>query len=276
MVFLNGKFIAKNQAFVPVMDRGFLFGDGVYEVIPVYNRKLFRLDAHLNRLQESLNSVAIKSPYNVNEWLEIINQIVSYSEHDNQSIYLQITRGSGTKRAHTYNELNPNIYIESNPLHPRSQKEASEGFSAITREDIRWGRCDIKSTSLLANILYTQQAKQHGAEEAILIKNNKVTEGATSNVFLITGDTLYTHPTGTEILSGITRDLILESANSCDIIIKENAFTIDDMLSGDEVWISSSTREVIPITKVDHNLINNGEVGEHWKRVYKHYHKLTN
>ena len=271
MVFLNGIFVDKDKAFVSVMDRGFLFGDGVYEVIPVYNRKLLKPIEHLNRLQKSLDSVSIKNPYNESEWLDILIQLMSYSVSDDQSIYLQITRGSDTKRVHTYKDLKPSIYIESNILKTRTKKEVSKGYSAITMKDIRWDRCNIKSTSLLANILYSQEAKKANAEEAILHKNNVITEGSTSNVFLIKNGVLFTHPAGSKILSGITREMVLESAKSINIIVKEEACNLDDIYDCDEVWISSSTRGIIPITKIDDKLLNNGVVGKLWKGVYEDY-----
>ncbi|MDP6103434.1 MAG: aminotransferase class IV [Gammaproteobacteria bacterium] len=271
MVFLNGIFVDKDKAFVSVMDRGFLFGDGVYEVIPVYNRKLLKPIEHLNRLQKSLDSVSIKNPYNESEWLDILIKLMSYSVSDDQSIYLQITRGSDTKRVHTYKDLKPSIYIESNILKTRTKKEVSKGYSAITMKDIRWDRCNIKSTSLLANILYSQEAKKANAEEAILHKNNVITEGSTSNVFLIKNGVLFTHPAGSKILSGITREMVLESAKSINIIVKEEACNLDDIYDCDEVWISSSTRGIIPITKIDDKLLNNGVVGKLWKGVYEDY-----
>ncbi len=271
MVFLNGIFVDKDKAFVSVMDRGFLFGDGVYEVIPVYNRKLLKPIEHLNRLQKSLDSVSIKNPYNESEWLDILIKLMSYSISDDQSIYLQITRGSDTKRVHTYKDLKPSIYIESNVLKTRTKKEVSKGYSAITMKDIRWDRCNIKSTSLLANILYSQEAKKANAEEAILHKNNVITEGSTSNVFLIKNGVLFTHPAGSKILSGITREMVLESAKSINIIVKEEACNLDDIYDCDEVWISSSTRGIIPITKIDDKLLNNGVVGKLWKGVYEDY-----
>ncbi len=271
MVFLNGIFVDKDKAFVSVMDRGFLFGDGVYEVIPVYNRKLLKPIEHLNRLQKSLDSVSINNPYNESEWLDILIKLMSYSISDDQSIYLQITRGSDTKRVHTYKDLKPSVYIESNVLKTRTKKEVSKGYSAITMKDIRWDRCNIKSTSLLANILYSQEAKKANAEEAILHKNNVITEGSTSNVFLIKNGVLFTHPAGSKILSGITREMVLESAKSINIIVKEEACNLDDIYDCDEVWISSSTRGIIPITKIDDKLLNNGVVGKLWKGVYEDY-----
>ncbi|CAC9530034.1 D-alanine aminotransferase (EC 2.6.1.21) [uncultured Gammaproteobacteria bacterium] len=276
MVYLNGEFIPKDQASVSIMDRGFLFGDGVYEVIPVYSGKIFRLDEHLKRLQNSLNSVQINNPYSAPEWSDILHQLLGLSTESNQSLYLQISRGADISRKHSFESLTPTVFIESNPLMPKTKSELEMGFRAMSQPDFRWQRCDIKSTSLLANIMYSQQAKQNSVEEVILHRDSNVTEGATSNVFIIKSDTLLTHPTGKHILSGITRDLVLESAKHCHLNIEESTFTLDHLLMADEVWISSSTREVMPITQVDDRLINNGVIGQHWSHVYDYYQGLKN
>ncbi|WXU00004.1 MAG: D-alanine aminotransferase [Catillopecten margaritatus gill symbiont] len=276
MVYLNGNFIAKNEASISVMDRGFLFGDGVYEVIPVYQGKIFRLNAHLKRLQKSLDSVKIPNPHTENEWLKIFNQLLMHTQANNQSLYCQITRGADTQRKHSFDTLVPTVYIESNPLVAKTKTLLEKGFHAIVQADIRWSRCDIKATSLLANTLYAQNAKQQQVEEVILHRDTVVTEGATSNVFMIKDNTLYTHPESANILSGITRDLALESAKACNLIIKESAFNVDELMDADEVWISSSTREVMPITKIDRKMINEGKVGQYWECVYDHYQRLKN
>jgi D-alanine transaminase len=274
MVFLNGEFIPKDQASISVMDRGFLFGDGVYEVIPVYNGKIFRLSKHLKRLQNSLDSIQINNPYSLEKWQDILKQLLGQSSLTNQSIYLQITRGADSIRKHSFDELTPTVFIESNPLIPKTRTELEKGYRAITQPDFRWERCDIKATSLLANIMYSQQAKQHQAEEVILHRENLITEGATSNVFIIKDNTLFTHPTDEHILPGITRDLVLESTLKCDINISETVFSMTKLMSADEVWISSSTREIMPITKIDDQLINKGQIGKHWSQVYGHYQQL--
>ena len=276
MVFLNGEFIKKNKAFISVMDRGFLFGDGVYEVIPVYQGKIFRLNAHLKRLEHSLNAINISNPYSAQEYLDICKQLLSHTNKNdkNQSIYLQITRGVGAQRKHASGLLKPTVYIETNPLAPQSKQTLKKGFKAITQSDIRWTHCDIKATSLLANVMYSQSAKEHQVEEIILHRDNLVTEGATSNVFMIKDSTLFTHPASVYILSGITRDLVIESAKQCQLTIQESAFTLEQLTQADEVWISSSTREVMPITYINNQAINQGNVGKYWSCVYDYYQTL--
>ena len=276
MVFLNGEFIEKNKAFISVMDRGFLFGDGVYEVIPVYQGKIFRLNAHLKRLEHSLNAINIANPYSAQEYLDICKQLLSHTNKNdkNQSIYLQITRGVGAQRKHASGLLKPTVYIETNPLTPQSKQTLKKGFKAITQSDIRWTHCDIKATSLLANVMYSQSAKEHQVEEIILHRDKLVTEGATSNVFMIKDSTLFTHPASVYILSGITRDLVIESAKQCQLTIQESAFTLEQLTQADEVWISSSTREVMPITYINNQAINQGNVGKYWSCVYDYYQTL--
>ncbi len=274
MVYLNGEFVPKHNAYVHVMDRGFLFGDGVYEVIPVYSGKIFRLDEHLKRLQNSLHSVQINNPYSTQQWHQILHQLLDYSSTSNQSLYLQISRGADVCRKHSFDTLTPTVFIESNPLTPKTKPELETGYRAISQADFRWQRCDIKSTSLLANIMYAQHAKQHQVEEVILHRDQQITEGATSNVFIVKDDTLFTHPTSEHILSGITRDLVLESARYCQLSIQETAFSLADLLSADEVWLSSSTREIMPIIDVDGHSINHGILGKYWSQVYDYYQDL--
>ena len=277
MVYLNGEFIAKEKASISVMDRGFLFGDGVYEVIPVYQGRLFRLSEHLNRLQKSLDSIQISNPYSNTQWQDILLKLISSnSPQADQSIYLQITRGADTNRKHSFDKLIPTVFVEANPLTPKLKSDLENGYSAIIQADFRWERCDIKTTSLLANVMYSQQAKQAQVEEVILHRDNLITEGATSNAFVVKNNTLFTHPTNFHILPGITRDLVLESATHCQLNIEESAITINELFSADELWISSSTREVMPIAQVDGQLINNGKIGKYWSQVYDHYQRLKN
>jgi len=276
VVFLNGAFIKKIKASVSVMDRGFLFGDGVYEVIPVYQGKIFRLTEHLDRLQNSLDSTQITNPYSHDEWRTILTKLNSFSPELDQSLYLQITRGADTQRKHNFDALTPTVYIEANPLTPKTKSQLKVGFSAITREDIRWHRCDIKSTSLLANILYAQEAKQHQVEEVILSRNHEITEGATSNVFILKDKTLFTHPADSNILSGITRDLVISSAKACKLNVQETSFSLSDIQRADGLWISSSTREIMPITLLDDQPINQGVIHSAWSCVYDCYQQLKN
>ncbi|MGE4594241.1 MAG: aminotransferase class IV [Gammaproteobacteria bacterium] len=272
MVYLNGKFIEKDKAYVSVMDRGFLFGDSVYEVLPVYKGNIFCIKPHLERLSESLNTIKIPNPHTFEQWRVILQQLIDHHpQHDNQSIYLQVTRGCDTDRKHTYGTLKPTIYMQSSPFEVVRKEDFLTGVSAITRDDIRWSQCNTKVTSLLANIMYAQEAKQNNVEDVILCRDNIVTECSSSNIFIVKNGCVYTHPKGPHILPGITREVVLECANYCGINIKEVLTSKEDLFNADEVWVSSSTREVLPITKIDDVLINQGQAGELWSLVYDRF-----
>ena len=257
------------------MDRGFLFGDGIYEVFPVYNKKIIGLDSHLNRLQGGLDVVNIKNPHSKDEWIILINKVISLnSKYKNQAIYLQISRGCDENRKHTYSDLKPTIYIQSSVIQSREKDSLLTGKSAITREDIRWLKSNTKATSLLANTLYAQEAKENNAEETILCRDGIITEASSSNVLIVKDNCIYTHPKGPNILPGITRDKAIECAKVNDINVIESSFTKEQLMDADEVWITSSTREILPITIIDGVSISNGYAGPVWSLVYDQYQKL--
>ena len=275
MVYLNGNFIPKDKAYIPVMDRGFLFGDGVYEVFPVYNNTIIGLESHLNRLQDGLDAINIINPHSKDEWITLINKIVTLNnKNPSQAIYLQISRGCDENRKHTYGELKPTIYIQSSGIEPKDKRDLIKGKSAITREDIRWLKSNTKATSLLANTLYAQEAKESNSEEAILYRDGIVTEASSSNVFIVKDSILYTHPKGPNILPGVTRDIAIHCAENLGIKVKEEKFTKEQLMKADEVWISSSTREILPITSIDGMSISDGYAGPVWSLVYDQYQKL--
>jgi len=277
LVYLNGKFILKNEAFISVMDRGFLFGDGVYEVFPVYNGLILGLESHLKRLQDGLDAINIVNPYDIKKWTLIINELISYHPQNiKQAVYLQVSRGCDDDRRHTHGKLKPTVYMQSSPFESRSRSDLLKGSAAIIRDDIRWSQCDTKATSLLANIMFAQEAKNHGVEEVILVRDGIVTECSSSNLFLVKNNCIYTHPVGPYILPGITREIIIDCAKYCDFEVKEIAFNKEFLMDADEVWISSSTREVVPITCIDDCLINYGKVGETWSSIYERYQAIKN
>ena len=200
------------------MDRGFLFGDGVYEVFPVYDNKVIGLEPHLNRLQDGLDAINIENPHSKDEWINLINKIVTLNnKNSSQAIYLQISRGCDENRKHTYGKLKPTIYIQSSGIEPKDKRDLIKGKSAITREDIRWLKSNTKATSLLANTLYAQEAKESDSEEAILYRDGIVTEASSSNVFIVKDSILYTHPKGPNILPGVTRDIAIHCAENLGI-----------------------------------------------------------
>ena len=275
-VYLNGEYLPLEQASVPVLDRGFIFGDGVYEVIPVYNRKVFRLEHHLQRLKNSMQAVRLNNPLTDAEWSEIINNVIERNDGGDQSIYLQITRGVASRDHRFPGDVKPTVFVMSNlfVMVPREQLE--HGVSAITLDDIRWQYCSIKSIALLPNILLRQQAVEQGAAEAILIRDNEVTEGAASNVFIVKDEVIVTPPKTDCLLPGITRDLVVEQAHEHDIPVKEVIIKQDDLLAADEIWLTSSTKEILPVTQLNDQTVGNGKPGPVWKQMYGLYQEYKN
>lgn len=270
-VYLNGKFLPADQACIPVLDRGFIFGDGVYEVIPVYGGKAFRLDEHLKRLQNSLDAVRIPNPLTNDAWASMLNELIAQNDGTDQSLYFQVTRGSAQRDHALPENPQPTVFAMSNPLKPVAAEIFEAGVSAITLDDIRWQRCHIKAISLLPNILLRQEALDQDAAEAILIRDGLATEGAASNLFVVINDVLCTPPTGPFLLPGITRDLILELAAANDIEHCEKNISREDLLQADEIWLTSSTKEILPVTQLDGATVANGQPGPLFKSMLALY-----
>lgn len=271
-VFLNGHYLAPEDAKISVLDRGFIFGDGVYEVIPVYGHHLFRLEQHLQRLENSLQGIRMENPYSASEWQDILQTIIDRNEGDDQSIYLHITRGV-SKRDHVFpaKGTKPTVFIMSNALTSPPASLLETGVSAIAVEDIRWRYCHIKSIALLPNILLRQQACDEDAHEAIMYRDNIVTEGAASNVFIVKDGCILTPRSGEHLLPGITRDLVLELAAEHGLAHAEADITLDELRHADEIWLTSSTKEILPVTQLDNNPVANGKPGKVWREMMGYY-----
>ncbi len=278
MIYLNGKFMPLEEACVPVLDRGFIFGDGVYEVIPAYSRKLFRLTNHLDRLQHSLDGIRLQNPYSNSQWHDLLNKIVAGNDNDDQYIYLHITRGVA-KRDHAF-PLNsaPTIFIMSNPLLAPPQELLIKGCSAVTAIDNRWIRCDIKSISLLPNILLRQMAVDVDASETILIRDGFLTEGAASSIFIVKDNLLLAPPKSHLMLPGITYDVVLELAATHHIPYKIREITEEELQLADEIMLTSSTKEIMAVTRLNGNLVGDGLTGplcQQLQKMYYHYKTTT-
>lgn len=266
IAYLNGKFLPLTDVYIPVLDRGFIFGDGVYEVIPVYGRKLFRLAEHLDRLENSLAQIQLSNPLTHEQWQTALETLVAQNDANDQSIYLQVTRGPA-KRHHNFPAtVSPTVFMMSDPF---TDPAPSPGVKAITCADTRWQKCHIKSISLLGNVLLRQQAVEAGAAEAILIREGYITEGAASNVFIVEKGVVMTPPKGPFILSGITRDLILEVMAGAQLPFQEIAFSETQLRHADEVWVTSSTREILPVTRLDDKQVGQGQPGPVWAKVWQ-------
>ena len=261
-VYLNNKYVNFKDAKIHIEDRGFQFSDSVYEVIKVLNGKFLDIDFHIRRLKYSIKELNFNYKVNQNSLTKIFINLVIKNKLKNGIIYLQITRGIQS-RAHAYNKgLKPNLVIYTAIKKYNLPNKNYKGFKAITYPDIRWGRPDIKTTSLLANILAATEAKKRGAYETILVKGQKITEAAHSNVWMIKGTDIITHPANKEILKGVTRTILINIINSLNLKFIEKEFTLNKLLKSDEVFITSSSSLVTPIIQIDKIKINKGKIGE--------------
>lgn len=272
-LYLNGDYIAVKRAKISVFDRGFMFGDGVYEVIPVYSGKLLRGKGHLARLQHSLDAVDIPNPLTHPQWLEIFSTLIEQNFPAADSlIYLQITRGTMSKRQHSWPaDLQPNVLVTCSEQVYTTQDSKTAGEKAVTLEDTRWSECHIKTTNLLPNVLLHQQARGQGAIEAILIRNGSAIEGSQSNLFIVKNDIVITPPISRLMLGGITREIILELCKQNKIICREKDISEDELHQADEVWLSSSTREILPIVTLNQHAVGKGKPGIVWQQIIQLY-----
>jgi D-alanine transaminase len=271
MIYLNGKFMPVEDAVIPVLDRGFIFGDGVYEVIPVYSRHPFRLQEHLQRLQNSLESIRLENPHSEDEWRELTRRVIDLNETEDQSLYLQVTRGAA-KRDHAFPEKSvPTVLITSNPLNPPHDEQLQKGVGAITATDNRWLRCDVKSTSLLPNVLLRQLAVDAGCVETLLLRDGLLTEGSASNVFVVIAGIMLAPSKSNLMLPGITYDVVLELAQKNGIAYQLRSVTQAELKHADEIWITSSSKEILPVTTVDGKPVGQGNPGPVFQRMHDLY-----
>jgi D-alanine transaminase len=274
MVFLNGKFLPLEQAMVPVLDRGFIFGDGVYELIPVYSRVPFRMDEHLARLERSLAAARISNPYSREKWREIILQLVAEQPWEDQGIYFQVTRGVA-KRDHAFPAgVEPTVFIMANPLVNPPRELVEKGGSAVSAQDNRWLRCDIKSISLIGNCLLRQVSADAGAQETILFRDGKLTEASASNVFVVQRGVLLSPPKSNLILPGITYDVVAEIAQAAKIPLEFRDISEAEVRDADELWVTSSSKEILAIVTLDGKPVADGKPGPLFKRAFQLYQEF--
>ena len=269
--YLNGEFLPLENAQISVLDRGFIFGDGVYEVIPVYSRRPFRLPEHLRRLQHSFDAIRLGNPMADAEWTRLIHDLVGRHEVEDQSVYVQVTRGVA-KRDHAFpKEAKPTVFMMSGPLVTPSKDLVDNGVPCITAIDYRWLKCDVKSISLLGNCLLRQSAADAGAVEVVLFRDGYLTEASASNVFVVRDGRLLAPPKNHLILPGITYDVVLELAQACGIPIELREVSEQEVRSADEIWVTSSTKEVLAVTTLDGRTVGSGRPGEVFKTVHQEY-----
>lgn len=274
MVFLNGKFMPVEQARVPVLDRGFIFGDGVYELVPVYSRIPFRIDEHLARLERSLAAVRIRNPYGRTEWRDIILQLVAKQPFEDQGVYLQVTRGVA-KRDHAFpKDAAPTVFLMANPLVTPPQQLVERGASAVSAIDDRWLHCDIKSISLIGNCLLRQVSADAGAAETILFRDGRLTEASASNVFVVKGGVILSPPKSNLILPGVTFDVVAELAQAAGLPLAFRAVSEAQVRGADEVWVTSSSKEVLAIVTLDGKPVGDGKPGPVFRRMHGLYQEF--
>jgi D-alanine transaminase len=272
IVYLNGEWLPLSEARVSVLDRGFIFGDGIYEVIPAFAGRLFRLDQHLQRLDNCLASVRMANPLTHAQWRAVLNSLLERNGGGDQSVYLQITRGVA-KRDHVLAEpIPPTVFAMSTP----AVRQNRQPVTAIVCEDIRWKWCQIKTIALLPNVLMRLQAQEHGAYEALLIRDGWLTEGAASNVFIVKDGVIKTPPHSKNLLPGITRDLIVELLAQHRIPYAETPVSEAELRAADEIWLTSSNREVAPVVQLDEHPVGSGMPGPMWERVLSIYEEFRN
>jgi D-alanine transaminase len=270
--YLNGQFLPIEEAKISPLDRGFLFGDGAYEVVPVYSRRPFRIDEHLRRLQITLDGIRLPNPHSLEEWRTLVERIITDNKFDDQSVYIQVTRGADRKRDQAFPAgVAPTTFIFTAPLVTPSAAQRETGIAVVSALDNRWLRCDLKTVSLLANVLLRQQAIDAGCVETIMLRDGYLTEGAASNIFVVRDGVLLAPPKDHRMLPGITYDVVLELAARHGMPHEVREISEVEVRSADELWMTSSTKEVLPITTLDGKPVGSGKPGPAARQMYAWY-----
>lgn len=271
--YLNGEYLPLAQAQISPLDRGFLFADSVYEVLPVFAGRLFLFPEHFDRLARSLDAIRLRAPHSHDEWRAILDELVRRNAAAEPAatdmyLYVQVTRGMEFGRNHAFPKtVQPTVFAMASQLPVYTPEILALGLAAITVEDFRWGRCDIKATALLPNVLMKQQAADAGAQEAIIVRDGEVLEGSSTSVFMIKDGVLATPPNGHRLLPGTTRDATLKLAASLPLPARVRSISIEELRAADEVWIAAATRDVLPITRIDGSPVGSGRPGPWWKKM---------
>jgi D-alanine transaminase len=269
IVYLNGRYLPIGEAQVSVLDRGFIYGDGVYELIPVYGGEPFRLHQHLARLQRSLDGIGLANPHTAAQWEKLVRDLAARQRYADQGVYFQVTRGVA-KRDHAFPQgVAPTVFMMSNPLPTPSREQVERGVAVVTAEDNRWHRCDLKTISLLGNVLMRQLAAEQGAIETVMFRDGFLTEASASNVLVVKDGTIIVPPKDNLILPGVTYDATMEFAREAGIALVVRPVPRAEALQADELWLSSSTKEVLAITTVDGKPFAGGKPGPVFRRLWE-------
>jgi D-alanine transaminase len=267
----NGKLMPLERISISPLDRGFIFGDGVYEVIPVYDGVALRAREHFERLQRSMDEIRLKNPHSVDEWLALTGELLEHHP-GNQSIYVQVTRGAPQKRDHVMpKDLSPTVFMMCNLLSSPTKEQVENGVACVTAPDFRWEKCHIKSISLLGNVLARQISADAGATETILIRDGMLTEASASNVFVVKAGAIAAPPRDNLILLGITYDLLVRLADEGAVRLEIRPVTEAELRSADEIWLTSSTKEVLAVTTLDGKPVGTGKPGPAFRRMHALY-----
>lgn len=268
-VYLNGQYVAASEARISPMDRGFLFGDGIYEVIPSYGGRMVGFLAHMERLANGLAALDITNPLNLEQWRELNETLIRENGSGDLGVYIHVSRGADVKRAHAYPVgVTPTVFAYAFPIPPEPVAELDKAprYKAVTSQDLRWQRCHIKSTALLGNVMHHQYAASQGAAECILLdENNLLTEGSATNVFMVKNGVIRTPELSYKILPGVTRKLLLDIVRQHgNLPVQEGPISEAELRSADEIWLTSSSKEIAPVVELDGKPVGTGQPGQVW------------
>lgn len=272
-VFLNGEYLPIEQAKISPLDRGFLFGDGIYEVIPSYSGKMVGFHAHINRMNDGLKAIGIELNWNDNQWLSLCENLSQKNGSGSLGLYLHVSRGADTKRFHAFPEnVEPTVFAMTYEIAlPKTPclTTVGKGYSLTSTEDLRWQRCHIKSTSLLGNVLHFQEGFVAGSQETLLFNHNQeLTEASSSNIFIVKNGIIATPIQDNQILPGITRRLVIDIlTKEGSLTVEERTITLAEVKAADEIWITSSSKEIAPVTQLDGLPVGDGNVGHVWLKA---------
>ncbi|WP_347261660.1 D-amino acid aminotransferase [Rudaea sp.] len=272
---LNGAIVPTNDARISPLDRGFLFGDGIYEVVPVYAGKPLRLSAHFDRLQDGLDALEIANPYSRARWAELVHELIASNGGGDMGVYLEVSRGAGKGRDFLPEpDMQPTVFGFCFPITPPKPELLARGIAAATLEDIRWQRCDIKSIALVGPVMLKMEAKRRGADEAILVRGERLAEGSSSAVFVVKNGRIATPPASHERLPSITRLVVGDVLDALKLPLEVREVRRGELPAADEIWIASSTREALPVTSLDGKAVGEGGPGPVWRRVFDEFQAL--
>lgn len=275
IVYLNGEFVPRDKAAISPFDRGFLYGDGIYEVIACYGSKLFRLHEHLVRLENSLAAIRLANPHQPAAWRQMLEELVARNDVPDVNVYVQVTRGSRPERDHRFpRDPAPTVFAMCQPAAPVPASVLANGISAVSMNDIRWSRCDIKTTSLIGNVLLRQAAADAGADEALLLRDGEALEFSASTLFVVKDGQAFTPPEDTRTLPGITGIVVREAADAAGVPLLRKPIPESLLRDADEIWLASTTRELLPVTRVDDQPVGDGKPGPLWRKVHETFQKI--